>query len=396
MKLALVKLCILLVVFSTTTQSSKIKKDCKALLENPDKLPISLINECTSEENNQQIDDPIFNVGQDNCSDFDPETCGPEPLNCIFGYLKDPNGCDYCECNTDGHDTLFEGDIIVLNRLDEYITSNYEGLTNHKTKVKRGAAKEVQLWNNKKEGDNFIVPYVISNTIGSAGKRAILEAAADFAKHTCIRLKPRMMGDTHYINFKGGSGCASPIGRLQKRQDVYLARGCWQKGTVLHEIMHSLGFFHEQSRPDRDDEVMIMYENIQSRNHHNFNKFRSIHSMGSPYDRNSILHYSAYAFSRNGRPTILDRKNNNMPVKTQGNDLSEQDIIQVNKMYGCQLEGASTTIPTTTPTTTTRTTTTPASACTDNYKICGRWASQGFCKYPFVRLSCTKSCSKRC
>ena len=62
---------------------------------------------------------------------------------------------------------LFEGDIIVLNRLDEYITSNYEGLTNHKTKVKRGAAKEVQLWNNKKEGDNFIVPYVISNTIGN-------------------------------------------------------------------------------------------------------------------------------------------------------------------------------------------------------------------------------------
>ena len=62
---------------------------------------------------------------------------------------------------------LFEGDIIVLNRLDEYITSNYEGLTNHKTKVKRGAAKEVQLWNNKKEGNNFIVPYVIDSSIGN-------------------------------------------------------------------------------------------------------------------------------------------------------------------------------------------------------------------------------------
>ena len=51
---------------------------------------------------------------------------------------------------------------------------------------------------------------------------------------------------------------------IQINVQVYLARGCWQKGTVLHEIMHSLGFFHEQSRPDRDDEVMIMYENIQS------------------------------------------------------------------------------------------------------------------------------------
>ena len=51
---------------------------------------------------------------------------------------------------------------------------------------------------------------------------------------------------------------------IQTNVQVYLAEGCWRKGTVLHEIMHSLGFFHEQSRPDRDAEVMIMYENIQS------------------------------------------------------------------------------------------------------------------------------------
>lgn len=60
--------------------------------------------------------------------------------------------------------------------------------------------------------------------------------------------------------------CWSYIGRVYWRkegQELSLGERCNSKRIVMHELMHAIGFWHEQSRPDRDEHVEILWENIR-------------------------------------------------------------------------------------------------------------------------------------
>ena len=104
--------------------------------------------------------------------------------------------------------------------------------------------------------------------------------------------------------------------------------------TTVHEIGHVLGFWHEQSCPDRDQYVNIHEENILPGYEPNFDKKIDVNSLGVTYDFNSIMHYSATAFGVNNAITI-STKEKDIPFGLAP-ELSPLDIKQTNLLYNHQ------------------------------------------------------------
>lgn len=180
----------------------------------------------------------------------------------------------------------------------------------------------------------------------------IERALIEYHKNTCIRFIPRRPYDRDYISIENGaSGCWSSVGRLGGKQVVNLqSPGCVTKiGTVIHELLHALGFLHEQNREERDNFVVIRKNNIKNGYEINFTKAKpgETSGFGVSYDYGSVLHYSTNAFSKNNQPTIepLSKISEKMG---QREGFSKKDLEKVNKMYKCQnSESPATSKPTT-------------------------------------------------
>lgn len=71
-----------------------------------------------------------------------------------------------------------------------------------------------------------------------------------------FKLQGNRRGCFSQVGFQGGFQALN----LNSRHPV--GRGCFRHGTVVHELLHALGFYHMQSSPDRDDYVNIVWDNI--------------------------------------------------------------------------------------------------------------------------------------
>ncbi|XP_027056439.1 zinc metalloproteinase nas-15-like [Pocillopora damicornis] len=219
----------------------------------------------------------------------------------------------------------------------------------------------------------------------SSAMNAIRSGMKMWSDNTCITFRERRGNERSYAYFQGGGGCSSMVGQTGRRQAITLGRGCLHVGVVAHEIGHALGFYHEQSRPDRDEYVTIYRQNIVRGMEFNFNKYSksTIDSLGTPYDYGSVMHYDARAFSRNGRPTIVAKKSGVTLGNRRG--LSKIDILQMKLLYKCSGGGGGPNPP--------PPTNKPPGECRDTGKYCSYHVPRGDCeRMDIVRRKCRKSC----
>ncbi len=150
---------------------------------------------------------------------------------------------------------------------------------------------------------NGVVPYTIASSLQNPGR--VTQAIAHLQANSPIRLVPRT-NQRNYVEFIGSSGNSSPIGMRGGKQTIKLSSGS-PVGTVVHEILHSIGIYHEQSRSDRDTFVDIKWQNIESGKEHNFQTVPGSVDYFD-YDYGSIMHYPEWAFSKNSQDTIVPRR----------------------------------------------------------------------------------------
>ncbi|XP_062971988.1 meprin A subunit alpha [Elgaria multicarinata webbii] len=231
----------------------------------------------------------------------------PQEDDADGGELRD----DIPEINSAAGLSLFQGDILLPR--------------------KRSALRDEQYrW-------KFPIPFILADNLDLNAKGVILKAFEGFHLKSCVNFKPHD-GEKSFILFQKLDGCWSVIGDAKQGQNLSIGVGCDHKAIVTHEILHALGFFHEQTRTDRDDYVKIWWNHMLPDQVHNFKKYDDNYliDLNTPYDYESIMHYGPFSFGKNASLTTIT---SNIPefnyVIGQRLDFSTFDLVRLNRMYNC-------------------------------------------------------------
>uniref|UniRef100_A0A8R1DT04 Zinc metalloproteinase n=1 Tax=Caenorhabditis japonica TaxID=281687 RepID=A0A8R1DT04_CAEJA len=232
------------------------------------------------------------------------------------------------------NDILYQGDMVLTDeQIGTILEAQKDGSTENEARKRRQAYRDryypSTIWGNS-------VYYYYDRTATPKIVKAFEQAVAFWSNVTCINIYQSSTALNRIRVFKG-QGCYSYVGRISGVQDLSLGTGCEEFGTAAHELGHALGFFHTQSRYDRDNYISINYANIDPSFVEQFDKESSStnYNYGMPYDYGSIMQYGASSASSNDKATMVARDAEYQD--TMGSDfVSFYDISMMNEHYKCK------------------------------------------------------------
>ncbi|CAK5035548.1 unnamed protein product [Meloidogyne enterolobii] len=239
-------------------------------------------------------------------------------------------------------DFVFVGDMVFEKKNIEDEDSEEEGVQKSVIKDKS------MIWPNKQ------MPIHFHSSVGRRARKAVQTAINILADATCISF-PKYDPNLHknYMTIKSSeNGCWTFVGfkDTQEHNQINLASGvalCESSPAAIHEIMHSLGVYHEQNRYDRDEYIEVLFDNLMPNVVSQYQKQSkaTLETYGEPYDYGSIMHYQVRAGTKNGLPVHAGSKNGQPAFRVLrqydeayiGNARipSLIDLSKLNKLYGC-------------------------------------------------------------
>lgn len=245
---------------------------------------------------------------------------------------------------------IFEGDIILARNSQELEKLSSEPkVPGENQPTVKPIVRAIVRTGDEYRWPRAEIPYTIQSTLPN--QQRVWDAIKHWEERTPIRLIPRTNTNAQYypnyvsfIRYIPGQDenpeevyhCSSPVGMQGAgEQNIILSDQC-TTGAAVHEIGHTVGLWHEQSREDRDDFIRIVWDNIDPNMIHNFSQHIVDGDDIGEYDYCSIMHYDVMAFSKNRQPTIEALQQNpcGTPDRLGITDvLSDGDVAAATELY---------------------------------------------------------------
>lgn len=159
-----------------------------------------------------------------------------------------------------------------------------------------------------------VIPYEIAPNFSEVERQRILAAMEGWTRTAPLRFVPRttqtgfLAVTRDELSGPEASPCFASLGhRLGTMARLNLGtNGCQGIATMYHELGHTLGYYHEHQRADRDSYITLDLGNVDPNARGAFSR-HTFPTFG-PYDFGSIMHYWAKAFALDvSRPTIIPK-----------------------------------------------------------------------------------------